>query len=257
MDNTSLNVLRLVATILLGECTLGGCAGVPPLDLPNDHLTLSQIADQIECEVWRASRDNPELRNPQHPWTVAASLTLTVDDGAGLTPTVAYSKPLSIVGTSFKFGGSATLSTARERIFQETLDFNVLKARNTCASGFSSSYDLTGDLGIYDTARLALRSSQKDDGSISLTAASTGDGAFGATIKFTVVKNLSAVGPTWSLVHFTGPGGLFGVNRTDTHQIVFSFVQGTGSQAQQKAHNHIQNLLLRGIEQQLQIGPIQ
>jgi hypothetical protein len=117
--------------------------------------------------------------------------------------------------------------------------------------------NLAGDLGLTETADIALKSANQFDPSASFTAASTAEGSFGATIQFSVVRNLNTVGPTWTLVHFTGPGGFAGINRTDTHEIVFAFMQGTGTTAQQKAHNHTQNLLLRGIEQRLLIGPIQ
>ncbi len=38
-----------------------------------------------------------------------------------------------------------------------------------------------------------------------------------------MTKNVSGVGPTWRLVRFNGPGGLFGAERRDTHKLIISF----------------------------------
>jgi hypothetical protein len=115
---------------------------LPPLDLPDADkaVTIDQIVDRIECEVYWARHNNPALQ--RSPWTVSASLSLTVNDGAGLTPTVSFITPLKTAGTSYKFSASAELSRTRERIFQETIIFNVAKARrDKCHSDSSESYD--------------------------------------------------------------------------------------------------------------------
>ena len=52
------------------------------------------------------------------------------------------------------------------------------------------------------------------------------DKIFGGTIQFLVTKNVNAVGPTWSLVHFKGPGGFGGLSQVNTDKITLSFAKG-------------------------------
>jgi hypothetical protein len=146
------------------------------------------------------------------------SLTLQVDDNVGLTPTLSFFDP----SASFTFGASGTLRGARQRIYSESLDLDVasLKRRN-CAQ-LPAAFDLSGSLGIVDAVDLGLGSIGNDD-----QAKFAKDKAFGQTIQFAVTKNVSGVGPTWTLTHFVGPGGLFGAERVDTNQLVISFAPGT------------------------------
>jgi hypothetical protein len=50
-----------------------------------------------------------------------------------------------------------------------------------------------------------------------------GKGVFGGTIQFIVTKNLSALGPTWSLV---GPGPLVSMSEINTDKLTFAFARG-------------------------------
>jgi hypothetical protein len=58
------------------------------------------------------------------------------------------------------------------------------------------------------------------------TTATGANKIFGGTIQFLVTKNFNATGPTWSLVHFKGPGGLGALSQVNTDKIVLSFAQG-------------------------------
>ena len=49
---------------------------------------------------------------------------------------------------------------------------------------------------------------------------------FGGSIQFLVTKNVNAVGPTWTLVHFKGPGGLLSASQVNTDKITLAFAQG-------------------------------
>jgi hypothetical protein len=87
--------------------------------------------------------------------------------------------------------------------------------------GPADTFDLTGNLGIIETVDLGLRSVDTSD-----AAQYQKEKAFGQSIQFAVTKNVSALGPTWTLVRFTGPGGLFGAERIDTHELIISFQKG-------------------------------
>ena len=48
---------------------------------------------------------------------------------------------------------------------------------------------------------------------------------FGATVSFDVFKGMTSVGPTWTLVHFKGPGGGLGYQRDDLDKIAITLLQ--------------------------------
>jgi len=83
---------------------------------------------------------------------------------------------------------------------------------------------------------------------------------FGGSIQFLVTKNLTAVGPTWSLVHFKGPGGLAGVSEVNTDKITLAFAQGpnvgkplaaVGNAPNLDAYKLLQQILTSSINSQL------
>jgi hypothetical protein len=186
---------------LLVAASLCGCVGVAPLNV--DGPTVAQIVDEVQCEILDASRLHPRLKKEN--WAAAVDLSLQVDDNAGLTPTVSFISPLVTEGTSFAFGASATLRATRQHIYAESLDIpiNAIKARR-CPTQVET-FGLTGTLGIVETVEMGLGSIGHDD-----VAKFKSDKAFGKTIQFVVTKNLNAVGPTWTLTRFVGPGGLAG-----------------------------------------------
>jgi hypothetical protein len=229
--------------------TVGGCAGIPALDV-DGPLTVDAIVDEIHCEVLAAAGKYPRLKKQN--WVASIDLSLQVDDSAGLTPTVSFIDPLATAGTSFTFGASAELKGSRKRIYEELLDLPIhdLKPRLCPAQG--STYNFTGDLGIVDAVDIGLRSVEPED-----AAQYQKDKAFGQTIEFVITKNVSGVGPTWTLVRFTGPGGLFGAERVDTHTLAVSFASGATATkagivaaplaAQTKANQLNNNMLLRSV----------
>jgi hypothetical protein len=208
----------------------GGC-GIPVLDTPNPGLTVANIVDRIECEIAQSVQDHPNLKRQR--WAAAADLYLTVNDSAGLTPTVSFLQPLiSHPGTEFSFGASAALKGERTRIYNQSIvlaleNFPVSKTnipldRAPCPQ--VETFDLAGDLGIKAVIDIGLGSLDTGD----RAQFSTKDNnAFGQTIEFVVTKNVSGVGPMWTLVRFNGPGGLFGAERVDTHKLIISFAPGT------------------------------
>jgi hypothetical protein len=205
-----------ILSALLGTL-LAGCAGVPALDPLRAGPKVSEIVDQIECEVYRASRTHARLIKER--WTAAIDLSLQVDDNVGLTPTVSFIDPASAAG--FTFGASGAFKGARQRIYAEALDLEIKGKQPVSCPDQPDSFDLTGSMGIVETVDLGMSSVGPTD-----QTTFKKDKAFGQTISFVVTKNVSAVGPNWKFVRFEGPGGFFGAERVDTHQLVISFSPG-------------------------------
>jgi hypothetical protein len=89
--------------------------------------------------------------------------------------------------------------------------------------------------------------------------APAGKGVFGGSIQFLVTKNLSA-GPTWTLVHFKGPGPLASVSEVNTDKITLAFAQGPNAGTPMQKHpnplnpyaySFLQQLLTSSINSQL------
>src|SRR5207249_3475433 len=93
---------------------------------------------------------------------------------------------------------------------------------------------LNGKLGIEEVVDMAFGSIDPSDSGIDLpdTPPDTGDSggrrgsgtkaAFGTSLEFDLLAAITASGPTFTLVHFKGPGKLFGTQRSDTHKVTIS-----------------------------------
>jgi hypothetical protein len=216
--------------------SLVGCAGiVPRFDVPTDPQTRSpsvvSIVNRVTCElanlVAPGAENEAELLTGQYE--VAVQLDLTVNDTGGLAPSLTYAS------APFAFGLGAKFEQSREQYFSQKLYYSLLDLRNeldererAVAAGTAkrqltdcSDYietNLAGDLGIRQAVDMALASNY-----LKTDAKAAEQGAFGGSVNFLVTKNLNAVGPTWTLTHFTGPGGLGSVSEVNTDKLTFAF----------------------------------
>jgi hypothetical protein len=238
----TLTTLTKLMVSLSATVALCGCSTVADLYLvqpeidANSHLkpeadskqnpppTVREIEKEIQCEVRRTVLDNAD-QFQKSTWVAAATLTLQVDDGAQLSPTLSFIDPLNLA-SSFTFGVGATISGSRQRIFTETVTYavNTILAKPDAQKPVQScafKNDLSGNLEIESTAVAALDAAPglADDP----TSPGKNNNAFGETVQFVVLKNVNGVGPTWALKTFKGPGGLAGASRTDTQKLVISF----------------------------------
>ena len=205
----------LLAVIAIG---LSGCTGVPELDIPSP-VTVADIIDRIQCEAYQAADRNPRYRTER--WAGAADLYLTVDDNAGFTPSLTYIEPLATAGTSWALGVSGTVRRARQRVYNESITFEMSTlSRRSCDKIVQQQYDLTGDLGIVETLGIAAVSFDQQD-----KVKFAEKQAVGQTLQFVLTKNIGG-GPTWSLKHFIGVGPILGAERIDTHKLLVSFAPG-------------------------------
>lgn len=231
----------LLPAILSFALTCAGCA-VPRYDVPYkaNAPTVRTIVERIQCEIAAMVRDEkptyphrPFLLN--NDFDIVVSMSIEVNDTGGLAPSLAYMNPV----TNFTFGANATLSESRDHTFTENLQFSVREiyldlymwelAKRAGVEDPQTSYgftqhacppadtELAGTLGISDFVSMA---------STSEGLTTSAEKVFGGSIQFIVTKNVNAVGPTWTLVHFKGPGGLFSASQVNTDKITLAFAQG-------------------------------
>lgn len=84
----------------------------------------------------------------------------------------------------------------------------------------SAGEAVAGDLGIRHPVRMALGIDYLKN-----RAAAAEKGAFGGYVNFTVTKSLSGVGPTWTLTHVKGPGGLGSLSEVNIDKLSFAFAE--------------------------------
>ena len=173
--------------------------------------------------------------------------------------------PYTAPASMFVFNASGTLSTQATRIYgqdasikmkditvnsitdtalgkrilhpkdKETLAEDAKEAAEarydslSCEETVKAKYGLSGQLGIKEIADIGFQSLKNTKGDIiSPNAAGGGNpyGAFGQSMQFILTRNVSAVGPTWIVTHFKGPGvsgGLFAAGRVETNKVIVAF----------------------------------
>jgi hypothetical protein len=217
--------------------SLCGCAP-PQFDTPIDRFgqpTVMTIVQRVECEIRDMVRDDMGdtdvisshrrfLLNGDYD--VAVSLSLDVTESGGLAPTLSYMEPLSKVAT-FMFSGGATLSEARDHNFTENIQLSVRKIyidwkskTNLHDCPAAPETNLAGTLNLLDFVAMADSTPDLDENEAAPKQ------VFGGFIQFTVTKNLTAVGPTWSLKHFKGPGGLANLSKVNLDKVTLAFAEG-------------------------------
>ena len=159
-------------------------------------------------------------------YDIEVALSLTVSNSGGLAPNLAYINPLSKVA-SFMFGGSATLSGAREHNFSENIQPSARNIYSEWKLGTNAhdcpvaDTNLAGTLGLKDFVAMAALTPNLDT-----KQTLSGKGVFGGSDQFLVTKAINTLGPTWTLVQFQGPGPLASLSHVNTDKITVAFAQG-------------------------------
>ncbi len=259
--------MRRVMLILCASLVTSGCATLPHFERITG-VTPKTIVDVIECEIIAAKRKNTIkvareqslIRAGKLPRTypirdlkkfvAVAELTLQVDEQATLVPSFTQT---DIISKSFTraFDWGVKLDSQSHRVYSETVNFSILAMsddKNSCEHR-RVGLSLNGKLGIEEVIDMAFGSIDPDDQGIDLPEGSTevGDGssrkgggskaAFGTSLEFDLLGGITASGPTFTLVHFKGPGRFFATQRSDTHKVTISFGR-TATEAK------LQNLLI-------------
>ncbi len=216
-----------LSAAVISASLCGGCA-VPRYDVPYPDGTpaVTSIVNRLQHELLEQVRDG--ARNQEWLLTgdyqVVASLSLEVNDTGGLAPSLSYLNPLNKL-ESFTFGGSGVLSESRDHNFTENLQFSLRQIYQD-SKRFTGAYppppadtNLAGTLGVGDFVAMA-------DSSPGLAEdRAAPNSVFGGSVQFLVTKSVSALGPTWSLVHFKGPGGI-NLSEINTDKITLAFAKG-------------------------------
>lgn len=226
----------LAATIPLGLSTLwlSGCA-VGQFDVPTDasgQPTVKSIWDRVQCEMRDMVRDDVETVDNQHSalllnddYDVEVTLTVEVNDTGGIQPSLSYINPLSKIA-NFTLAATATLSEARDDKFTAIVQLSFRTIYTEWKTGVnlhecpSPNTNLAGSLGLSRYVNMAAFTPRLDS-----KQNLAGKGVFGATDQFTVTKNLSALGATWTLTSFKGPGAV-NISEVNTDSILLAFARG-------------------------------
>jgi hypothetical protein len=199
---------------LVAVVFLSGCAGVPQLyrpDARNPSKTLApkvdHIVDEIACEL----RDLSKTHLSEQPYIITVLLTLQVDDEINLTPSLSFIEPLSTAGTNRTLTENLGVGGARQRSFTSTFYFDSSKiaAMDACGDRVKKLYRLDGNLGLAEIARDGIGIGTKQEELKSGAAPSPP--TFASQVKFVVTRSVGALGPTWTLTSFKGPGGANGL----------------------------------------------
>lgn len=202
------------ACLVVSLAALPSCAGVPQLYRParvNPDTALApkveHIVDRITCELAGVSRTHLAAGD----YVITVLLTLQVNDEINLTPSLAFVEPLAAAGTNRTITEGLGIGGARERTFTSTFYFDSrqLATRPPCEESPRRLYRLDGDLGLAAIARdgIGIGSYQSAAG----LSPAPSPPSFASQIKFTVTRSVGALGPTWTLVSFKGPGGANGL----------------------------------------------
>lgn len=224
---------------LVSAMALSACAGVPRLYKPaasEPSKTLApkvrQIIDQITCELSEISRT--QLKDKRYIITV--NLTLQVDDEINLTPSLTFIEPLTVASTNRAVTQGLGVGGSRQRKFAAAFNYdtellqgigigeNKGKTGETfplfCGAERDKFYRLDGHLGLSEIARDGVAIDTDRIGK-------TGMPSFASQVRFIITRSVGALGPTWTLVSFKGPGGANGLLNgkafnTDSVDIAFS-----------------------------------
>ena len=224
--------MRLSLIQLVFACGLSGCATiVPQFDIPSNEAgpTVKSIAREIECELDEIAAGGTGFDKfllKTHDVGVAVNLSLAVTDDGKLAPTFTY-----VQNVIFGVSGGVSFEQSRADTFQQDLFYSMsdrialLKVPQQNICGELPNTNLSGKLGLKAAWDLELT----DLTSANWSSTTANGGLFSKTITFTVNKNLSATGPTWTLAHFTGPGQFLTASESNVDTLTVAFVQGPGS----------------------------
>lgn len=197
----------------------------------NGAPTVLDIVARIRCELADLVRtgsgfDDHRRRLIAGNYHVAVAISLLVAETGELAPTLNFPVP-----PQFSFNVGARLARTRDQNYLQNLYFsmvdidNLVKTAPETLSCPRDNGDLSGDLGIRQTAMMALQA----PGGYTAPLIAGIPGEFGGYVSFVLVRNVNAVGPTWTLTHFRGPGNMGSLGRSDTNRVTFAFAAKAGT----------------------------
>jgi hypothetical protein len=230
MIYTWANLYRyFISTALVtGAASLGGCASIAPnFDIPTDPRgvpSTASIVQRIRCELIPQPYEH-RTALLAYDYEVAMLLSINVTDKGAIEPS------LNFPFKDFSFNVGGNLSQSRGDSLSINLSYSMRDLAHDWVKGYASAQcpsletNLAGDLGLRRSVSAALETPDlKPGGDVSPTA-----GEFSGSIEFTVARGVSNLGPTWTLVHFKGPGELASLSRESLNKLSFGFATGKGA----------------------------
>jgi hypothetical protein len=221
--------MKLQYLALTAAWAVSGCATVvPQFDLPRNEAgpTVNSVRREVECELDEIVKNDKGLDSflaGAHDIDVSILLNLDVTDDGALAPTYSYTSGL------FSFAGGFSFEQSRDQNFQQVLNYSLAERQalnkdfpGSRVCGQSPDTNLSGDLGLKNSWDLALTGLTYTD----WKATGANGGPFGGTVSFTVKKQVTATGPTWTLKYYKGPGSFLTAYETNVDKLTFAFVEG-------------------------------
>jgi hypothetical protein len=208
--------------VFLSMGLASGCTTARHIDVAG-RPTLTSIVNHIQCEVYNAW-DSYKRVTKGEEWLAAVTLSLSETTAGSLGPSVSTGDvadltiPRTVVSASFNFNKS--------RQSTESYDFVIdIKKINpdVCKADGDSDPLLGGDIGIRGVVASGLGALKQDTYSTSLDV--TEAKAFGKSITVTLNRQVSGLGPTWTLDHFSGPGPFLGFTGQSIDIVNISFTK--------------------------------
>ena len=243
--------------MLVVSAVLAGCSNVSRFDLPPSLVTGSptpeSIVNRLKCELAILASDKDHWRDfiEVNDFIIGAQIDLAVTDDGSLAPTFTYTSGV------FSFNAGARYEISRAQTFTARLFLSITDIRYQLQHHPEAlncpKIDtlLAGDLGVMPTLEMAFRT---PDLALTNTKLSGVTGVFGGSVNFMVTKNLNAVGPTYTLTHFKGPGSPAGVSELNNDKITFAFSARSATDkvpAAAKVNAFLDTLLLGQISTQI------
>ncbi|MGE7414079.1 hypothetical protein [Methylobacterium tarhaniae] len=232
-------MLKIISTYLTAALSVAvsGCASIiPTFDIPSERdgtPTVKSIVNKINCELEDIVEGGQSrlgaIISDAYDVQVGVELSLTVTDTGGLAPTFSLAGGPITLATGLNFERSRgqnftqqlffSLRDIKKRLNAIRMDGTYEIVRRRCLDGADTN--LSGRLGIKETFYLALTAGPYLDWETKSSA-----GVFGGSVNFIVNRELTATGPTWNLVRFTGPGSLVSASDKTNDKVTFAFAKG-------------------------------
>ena len=191
---------RATGVMTAAAALLAGCANLPSphyVGFKGDDakVTVDDLVGHIQCELYTA-KGFSDLAAKKYRVTV--TLTLKVEDNAGLTPSLSFIQPLKPSPTSYTTGLGGALSVNRQRQFvdQYTIALDALAdpARRKsvdCGAPDKTTLSLQGDLGIGGVIAAGLDTAKYQAVNVKAPSGGGGGGGGGGTPSYNIILDPS------------------------------------------------------------------
>ncbi|WP_413709082.1 hypothetical protein [Rhizobium sp. Rhizsp82] len=198
------------------------------------RMTTAALIHKERCELYNLTKQYPYLKKDK--WTVYSVMTLRGTASDYVNPEFTTTDALAAPSTSFVMKAPFSVGQKKEVLFSQSYAISLEDiTESSCTYLHKDAPPILGDLGV---AALVAEKQGVQNSFAGVTdvkfglgsTGASGKGDFSGSIEFTVEAKITGLGPLWTLVHFSGPGGLLNVARTDVSKLELAFL-GPAQQA--------------------------